>query len=75
MVYILNLKYPRENFIVNMLSGFILYKRIYPAVLFIIIKYDFYYKNLRINYLLIKKNRYKIGLHFMVLSYKKNDSI
>ena len=23
----------------------------------------------------IKKNRYKIGLHFMVLSYKKNDSI
>ena len=60
MIYVLILKFLRENFILNMLSGFIFYKRIYPAVLFI--------KK-------IKKNRYKIGLHFMVLSYKKNDSI
>ena len=35
MIYVLNFKYLRENFILNMLSGFIFYKRIYPAVLFI----------------------------------------
>ena len=38
MVYVLIKKFLRENFILNMLSGFIFYKRIYPAVLFIIIK-------------------------------------
>ena len=35
MVYVQIKKFLRENFILNMLSGFIFYKRIYPAVLFI----------------------------------------
>ena len=35
MIYILIFKFPRENFTLDMLSGFIFYKRIYPAVLFI----------------------------------------